>query len=264
MIREPDHSSQPARRLTPDIPIYSTFARHYDQLIGDNLFPAIRDSFEECRQRFNLRFESAADIGCGTGRFLCHLLRDGIPLFGIDASPAVLRIAARRLATHGVPLLCQDMRKFHLPCRVDLITCNGDTLNYLLSVQDLTRTLSRCKEQLNPGGYLVGDFLSGTPIGSAEDHRSKRIRLPGVLSSWRWQTDPIHKTTAVTIHFARFTKQAWQVSRETHKQRWYAWPELRAQLVAVGMEACRAWPMPTAGGAGAAGTWLKFMAQRLH
>ena len=41
------------------------------------------------------------DVPCGTGRLAAMLLRRGYSVFGVDISPAMLRIADHRLATSG-------------------------------------------------------------------------------------------------------------------------------------------------------------------
>jgi SAM-dependent methyltransferase len=243
-------------------PPYRELAPFYDRLLGDRLFPAIRDSFEAACRRFRLRFGSAADLGCGSGRFLRYLSAYPVALFGVDASPEMLRCAARRLGWNRARLLRQDLRHFRLPQKVDLITCNGDTLNYLLSKQALRQMLERCREQLNPGGALMGDFLSGTPIPQPGGSGYHVLHLPGLVTHWHWRANPSRRITEVTITFCRRTPEGSAISREIHRQRWYAEAEMRRQLDAAGLVVRRIWPMPTAGGAGPGGRWLKFLASR--
>lgn len=263
MGNAPTRHQDVGKGWVPAAPPYRELAPHYDRLIGDTLFPPIRASFESCRRALQLRFSAVADIGCGSGRFLHHLSRYRVALFGVDASPEMLRLAARRLGRGRAVLLCQDIRRFQLPESVDLITCNGDTFNYLLSRRDLRNTLIRCWEQLNPGGYLLGDFLSGIPISSPGAVRQQVIHLPGVVSKWQWRTTPNKRTTEVGIQFTFDTPFGSRTSREMHRQRWYTEREFRQHLSAVGLGDCQFWPMPTPGGAGFGGQWLKFIARRL-
>jgi ubiquinone/menaquinone biosynthesis C-methylase UbiE len=94
-------------------------AADYDRLVGDALYPTVRASFDACVRTLGLRFGSLADVGCGTGRFLRDMLRYGVPLLGVDRSPQMLRIAARRLRDEGVLLMNQDMRRLRLPRPVE-------------------------------------------------------------------------------------------------------------------------------------------------
>lgn len=244
------------------VPVYGCLAPYYDSLIGDSLYPAIRDSFERCRRKLGLRFKTAADIGCGTGRFLRHLLRYGAQLIGVDASVPILHRAARRLQNRDVLLLSQDMRRLRLPYPVDLITCNGDTLNYLLRRRDLAQAILCCCEYLTPGGYLIGDFLSGVPTAEGDRKHYQCIYLPGLRSWWAWQALPAQRMTRVTIRFSFATATGWRRALEVHWQRWYQWRELRELLLRAGLSQCQVWAMPVNGGAGPGGGWLKFAARR--
>lgn len=243
-------------------PIYERLAPFYDRLVGDALFPVIRDSFEWCRKRLGLRFRSAADIGCGTGRFLVHMLRYRVPLIGVDGSAAALRIAARRLPGRAVDWMQQDIRGLHLPRPVDLITCNGDTLNYLLRRQDLANTLQRCSNHLKPGGYLIGDFLSGLPSVAVNSNHQHSIQLPGLISKWHWLALPNQRITRVSIRFSFNQGDSWRHDQEVHWQRWHPWYEVRELLIEAGLTGCQVWKMPSNGGAGPSGRWLKFAARR--
>ena len=102
------------------VPPYSQLAAAYDRLVGNALSPIVRQSFERALGDFGVTFRSAADIGCGTGAFLAYLLRYQVPLWGVDISPAMLRIAARRLPSSRVRLLRQDIRRLALPRPVEL------------------------------------------------------------------------------------------------------------------------------------------------
>lgn len=215
-----------------EVPCYSLLAGVYDRLVGDALFPAVRASFEDCVQEFDLCFDSAADIGCGTGRFLHHLRRFRVPMYGVDRSPQMLAIAARRLEGSGVRLMRQDLRRLRLPARVDLLTCNGDTLNYLLRPTELARALAAFATALSPGGHLVCDFLSGVP----EPHSAatRRIELPGLHCNWRCSVDPHRRLTQVEIHGLRRTGRSWQRQAETHVQRWIPRREFTEALARCG------------------------------
>lgn len=241
--------------------IYRELAPLYDHLIGDAILPAIISSFEACRQQFKLRFTSLADIGCGSGHFLKYLTRYGIPLIGIDLSSAMLRVAAFRLRASQVTLLCRDMRHYKLQKSVDLITCNGDTFNYLLSRSDLRDTLKCCQENLNPGGYLIGDFLSGIPVKQDQSESTQLIRLSGVMTKWHWRSWPSRRMTEVRIQFFKKKLNDYSQDIEIHRQRWFSEQEFRCELQTAGLGDCQIWPMPIHGGAGPKGQWLKFLAR---
>jgi SAM-dependent methyltransferase len=257
----PTHSAHPSRsaRIEP-VPPYSRLAGVYDRLVGDALSPAIRRSFERAIAEFDLTFRSAADIGCGTGAFLAYLLRYQVPLWGVDASPSMLRIAARRLPLERVGLLRQDMRRLALPRPVDLIACNGDTLNYLLTSWDLALALRRCGANLTPGGHLVADLLAGIPDASA-DRRTLAVRSPGAVSLWRARVDPGRRLTRVDFREGRLGPNGWRWVQETHVQRWHSIADLHAALREAGLGLRALWRLDGVKGPGD-GAWIKLLARR--
>ena len=123
-------------------PAYRRFAEVYDALLGDRSFPAMRLTFEWMRNRYSVRFASAADIGCGTGSFVDYLCRVGSgPVWGVDLSPQMLEIAAVKNAGNRAKFLRQDMRQLRLPQTVDLLTCQFEALNYHPTTDDLQLAL---------------------------------------------------------------------------------------------------------------------------
>ncbi len=239
---------------------YSRFAEVYDRLVGDMMFPAIAASFEQDLAGQGVSFRSVADLGCGTGTFLEYLLRFRVPLWGVDASRAMLKEAARRLPPGRVRLLHQDMRRLRLPQPVDLITCNGDTLNYLLDAAALGRALCRCARALNPGGHLSADLLVGRPRGAGLDRRrSIETHLGPTL--WRARASPERRLTRVDILWPRRSPAGWRWTRETHHQRWHRATDLIRGLRMAGLTPVslrRVQPEFDAG----SGAWIKLLACR--
>jgi SAM-dependent methyltransferase len=146
---------------------YSQFAKQYDHLLGIEFFRGVRRSFEALALHYQIKFTSAADLGCGTGLFASYLARCwDVPVFGVDASREMLAAARHRCCAPRVCWLWQDIRCLTLPKRVDLITANFDTLNHLVRPSDLVRTFTRIHASLCPGGWFFFDFVTPCePLG---------------------------------------------------------------------------------------------------
>jgi SAM-dependent methyltransferase len=146
-----------AGRLAP----YSGLAPLYDALLGRLFFPKLRRAFEHVVRRYKIRFNSAADAACGTGVFLRYLQRRGLKrLYGIDRSMAMLQVALVKSDGRGIRYLRHDFTHMRLPEPVDLLTCNFDSLNYLLSPKELLKALRRFRECLEISGFLVFDMIT--------------------------------------------------------------------------------------------------------
>lgn len=154
---------------------YGALARAYDDVMGRSFFRQVRRIFERIVARHRIAFSSAADLGCGTGlfaRYLSSLWR--VPVFGVDLSPAMLRVAASNCSGGPVTLLRQDIRLLRLPRRVDLVTANYDMLNHLVNEGELPALFRRIHRQLNPGGHFIFDFI--TPCNPLNQLRLCRRR----------------------------------------------------------------------------------------
>jgi ubiquinone/menaquinone biosynthesis C-methylase UbiE len=92
------------------------------------------------------------DVACGTGRHL-ELLRPRFRVVGVDLSPAMLRIARRRLPS--VRLLQGDMRTLRVPGRFDVVTCLFSAIGHLRSEHELSRALANFSRHLKPGGVCI-------------------------------------------------------------------------------------------------------------
>ena len=145
------------KQVTP----YDRLAVLYDRLMGDSQSPIIIHAFEEAVRQHQIRFQTVADIGCGTGTFLSFIASPHRQLVGIDRSPAMLREARSKLQGANATLLCQDMRQLKLPAPVDLMTCNFDTLNYLTNPKAFLLSLKTFRNYIVSRGHLIFDLLTG-------------------------------------------------------------------------------------------------------
>jgi SAM-dependent methyltransferase len=154
---------------------YRMLAGIYDDVIGRTFFGWVRRMFADLVHRHRIAFDSAADLGCGTGLFARHLSRGWrVPVFGVDLSPAMLQIAARNCRGTPVALLHQDIRQLRLPHRVDLITANFDTVNHLLHPADLLSLFQHVHRALNDNGHFVFDFIPPcSPRASVSVHHGR-------------------------------------------------------------------------------------------
>ena len=181
---------------------YAALAPRYDELVGRRFFSGLRPAFEELVRRYGLRFGSAVDLGCGTGLFACWLARRyGIPMIGVDRSPAMLQAAIANCRDCRVGFLLQDIRDLRLPCRVELATANFDTLNHVLTECDFQRVLARVFASLEPGGHFVFDLLTHRhdPGGRWIGVRSSDKRSTRLLQRTIWSEGSALLFTRVTV-----------------------------------------------------------------
>jgi SAM-dependent methyltransferase len=212
---------------------YSVLARDYDWALGSKHFQHVRDLFERLVRDLSLHFSSAADVGCGTGLFARHLRRRWrVPVFAVDRSPAMLRVAKRNCCGTGVHLLQQDLRSLRLPTPVDLITANFDTLNHLVTREDLGRALRCIAENLRPGGHFIFDFLTHCQMLTSLRPYLRRLRgAGGEVQQWiRW--DPARR--ALSIRMVHSFPALAPPAVELHHERAYTPEEMGRALLDAG------------------------------
>lgn len=209
-IWEPIWASRPAP--------YTGLASLYDALLGRLFFPKLRRTFTRLVRRYKIRFDSAADAACGTGSFLRFLRRRGVKrLYGADRSAAMLQVALSKSGNGGIRYFLQDFAHMQLPEPVDLLTCNFDSLNYLLTTGELLKALHRFRACLKPEGYLVFDMITLRQPWSGLRRRDEHAVVSGA-QFWRsMQLDPRSGLQTSRIRIARGNRSF----EETHRQRAY-------------------------------------------
>lgn len=98
--------------------------------------------------------ETVVDAGCGSGRLTAELL-DRLPrgrVIAVDASPAMLEVAARELERFGdrVELLHSDLLQLDLDAVADVVVSTA-TFHWVL---DHPALFARLRRVLKPGGLL--------------------------------------------------------------------------------------------------------------
>lgn len=112
------------------------------------------------------------DFCCGTGQVAGQLAQRGFRMMGLDGSRAMLLHARRNAPT--IPLVQADIRRFSMRQRCDAALCLFDSLNHLLTVNDLRAAFGSVSECVRPGGWF---FFDVNTLLSYESHWRGRRRL---------------------------------------------------------------------------------------
>ena len=212
---------------------YSELAPAYDAALGISNFIGTRAAFETLVRRYGIQFNSAADIGCGTGLFAGYLnQRWGVPVFGVDRSSEMLRVAMQNCPGKRVFFLLQDIRCLRLPHPVDLITANFDTMNHLLTGTDLRLAFRRIWENLRPGGHFIFDLITPCqPLGGAQTY-TRRLGSGSCNAVQRIRWNPGQKILSIIVIIrSPFSSGS---TLEAHRERAYSPVEVGRWLMDAG------------------------------
>ena len=108
------------------------------------------------------RLRSVLDWGCGAGRHVVFLAREGFNVTGIDRSPTALRIAENWLKDEGLNAVLQNAEPDSIP--TDSESC--DAVISLFAIEhgnpdEITTSLEEINRVLVPGGLLLVTLSSG-------------------------------------------------------------------------------------------------------
>ena len=129
----------------------------------------------------------------------------------------MLRVALARNRGNQARFFCQEFATLQLPQPVDLITCNFDSLNYLLTTADLLHAFRRFHANLAPRGHVIFDMVTDRPWWQGPQPFTERITRPNFrfVRQSHWDPRRCRQTAVVAI-----TRNG-RTEREIHIQRGY-------------------------------------------
>ena len=104
-----------------------------------------------------------------------------------------------------------------LPQPIDLITCHFDSLNYLLTSDDLLQALRRFRANLNPAGHLIFDMITDRPPWSGPGPRVERVTGTGGSIVRVTRRDPRRGIQTAQVSISQNGRSHWEI----HVQRGY-------------------------------------------
>ncbi len=101
------------------------------------------------------------ELGCGTGRVLLPIAREGFPCTGLDPSPSMLDALRRKGPPATLRLVRARMQEFDLgEDRFSLVFTAFRALQHLVTVEDQLRCLHCVRRHLAPGGVFSFDVFA--------------------------------------------------------------------------------------------------------
>ncbi|MCL6626153.1 class I SAM-dependent DNA methyltransferase [Alicyclobacillus shizuokensis] len=214
-------------------PAYTELASVYDRFMADAPDDCWLDWLDD--QIPDLKDKTAADLGCGTGRFTVRLAPRVKRLVGVDASVAMLAVAYERARELRVPVqwLLQDLRNLRLPEPVHLLVSTCDSFNYLIDADDFRRALLAARHNLLPSGWLCFDLIGPSRVASLADGLSYDLDEEAAVIF----TSAVAANGLVQYEVHAFLRQEdgdYRRIVEEHQQRFYRQEEVRALLQECG------------------------------
>ena len=135
------------------------FAKIYDKFTDESDAQLRVDYLKAALRRFGVGSGIVLDLACGTGRMSEALIKSGYDVISTDIAPEMLSEAVQRLRPYGARALVlqQDMRELDLFGTINACICCMDSINHLLTENDVQCVFDRVSLFTEPGGVFIFD-----------------------------------------------------------------------------------------------------------
>ena len=220
---------------------YTDFARVYDTFMDDTPYEEWCAFLTGVLKEFHIEKDLVLELGCGTGTLTQLLAAAGFDMIGVDNSEEMLGIAMEKKEAAGrgeeLLYLCQDMREFELYGTVRGVVSICDSMNYIMSAEELLEVFRLVNNYLDPGGIFLFDM--NTVYKYRELLGDATIAENREDCSFIWENTWYEEEQAneydLTI-FERAESGLFRKYTETHFQRAYEIGEVKRLLQEAGME----------------------------
>jgi SAM-dependent methyltransferase len=226
---------------------YSGFASVYDLFMDNVPYDEWADYVQKLLKKFNIEKGLLLELGCGTGSMTRRLADRGFDMIGLDNSEEMLSIARDKSSGgYDILYLCQDMREFELYGTVAAVVSVCDSMNYILTEEELLQVFRLVNNYLDPGGLFIFDldtqYMYEEVLG---DQTIAENREEGsfIWENSYYEEEQMNEVT-LTI-FVPETEELYRRYEETHYRRAYSLEKVKQLIEEAGMEFVTVYDMLT-------------------
>ncbi len=233
--------------------MYESFAYVYDMFMENIPYEEWAENIHSILEKNDIRDGLILDMGCGTGIMTRLLKTMGYDMIGIDASEDMLMVA-RELeydpeeadeapvdediveSFNETLYLCQDMRELQLygTVRAAVSTCN--CLNYLLTIDDLTKVFSLVGNYLDAGGLFIWDMNTPYMYENIPDNVSENRDTAAFIWNNEYDMDTRLNTYELNLFVQEEESELFSRETELHVQKAFTLDEIKKAILEGGLE----------------------------
>jgi len=226
---------------------YTGFASVYDLFMDNVPYGEWADYVQKLLKKYNTEKGLVLELGCGTGSMTRQLASRGFDMIGLDNSEEMLQIAREKgnEASDGILYLCQDMREFELFGTVAAVVSVCDSMNYILSEEDLLQVFHLVNNYLDPQGVFIFDL--DTEYAYREILGDNTIAENREEGSFIWENTYYEDELMNEINLTLFVPEAEETDsdnssslfrryEETHYRKAYTLDTMKRLIEEAGME----------------------------
>lgn len=219
---------------------YTGFASVYDLFMDNVPYDDWADYVQHLLKKQKIENGLVLELGCGTGSMTRRLAAKGYDLIGIDNSEEMLQIAREKSAGNedGILYLCQDMRGFELYGTVAAAISVCDSMNYILSEEDMLQVFRLVNNYLDPQGLFIFDL--DTQYAYEEILGDNTIAENREEGSFIWENSYYEEEMMNEINLTLFIPEKdpslFRKYEETHYRKAYTLETIKRLIEEAGME----------------------------
>ena len=218
---------------------YTGFAGIYDEFMDNVPYDEWTDYLHRLLVKYGVSGGIICELGCGTGKVTRRLKRSGYDMIGVDNSADMLNIARskEKPGDESILYLEQDMREFELYGTVAGVVSICDSINYILSMRDLKKVFKLVNNYLDIGGIFIFDMNTVHYYRDVLGDRVICDNRPDCSLIWENEYDRRSgKNRFDLTMFKAGDGDMFRKCEETHIQRAYPIPDIKAALDDAGMD----------------------------
>ena len=173
------------------------------------------------------------DLCCGTGQLAAELSRQGYRTTGLDGSEGMIEIAKKNAP--DADFVVQDARNIALLGRFSAVFSTFDSLNHVMSLDELEQVFRSVLAVLEGGGYFVFDLNMEEGFRSRWRGSFEFVEEDHVCVV-RSSHDASEKTGQLDVTLFEMKGSGWVRTDFPLIQRWYEEREIRERLRRAGFE----------------------------
>ena len=176
------------------------------------------------------------DLCCGTGQLAAVLAEKGYAITGVDGSDGMIGIAAKNAP--AAEFLVQDARDLSLAGRFAAVFSTFDSLNHVMSLDELEQVFQNVYTVLDDGGCFVFD------LNMEEAYVTRWRGSFGMVEDdlacvARSSMDEKERTGRMDLTVFELSGEDWKRTDVSLLQRWYSGSDVRERLQSAGFEGLR-------------------------
>jgi len=193
-----------------------------------DLFDALVEDVEVAKRladfvQAQIRKGTLLDLACGTGT-VSEQLKGDFEVTGLDLDPAMLRQFQKR--NPGLKTVLGSMTDLSGLKTYDAIILFGDSLNYLMALDAVEKTLCEAIDHLKPGGVFFFDMHTPARYAEFQEEYCEEGLVLDIPFQWTIQSLP---EDVINHHFAFYDPEG-HAETLSFDQRVYPLKEIQAIL----------------------------------